>query len=429
MTGKGKGLNIVLTFCLGMSAPWVYPADGHLDKPALADVKDSNWLSAFSGWKLPDSVQIHGFASQSYLHTTGNEFFGHSTNMGSLDFTEMGINGSWRPISQLQASLQVVYRRAGRTDDQDLRIDFGFLDYSFISDADNLWGLRFGRVINPYGLYNDTRDMPFTRPSILLPQSIYFDVDRNLSLSSDGIQLYGERRTDFGDFILQFNGGYSRTSDPTFKAVISDPYSGNVEGELSWVGRLMYEWDSGRFRLGVTSAEVNAKYEPKGGGQNYESGRFSFIPIIFSAQYNEEYWSITSEYALRGTEFRGFGPLRPDSDLNGESYYIQGSYKFTDNIEGYMRYDVYYLLQSDRNGKKYAELVNMYAAPEDRIQPYETFAKDFTVGARWDVTDWLMLRAEYHRINGTGWTSTLENSGENNSQHWDMFGVAAAVRF
>lgn len=417
MTGSGKIIFILLSFCVAAAAQYAHAAEA---TPSRTQGNDG-FLSALPRWKLPESVQIHGFASQSYLHTTGNEYFGHSTNMGSLDFTEMGINGSWRPNSQLQASLQVVYRRAGRTDNQDLRIDFGFLDYSFFQDADNLWGFRFGRVVNPYGLYNDTRDMPFTRPSILLPQSIYFDVDRNLSLSSDGIQLYGERRTDYGDFFLQFNGGFSRTSDPTFKEIISQGLPGKVDGELSWVGRFMYELDSGRVRLGVTSAELNARYQPQGSGPNLESGRFGFVPVIFSAQYNAEYWSFTSEYALRSTSLRGFGPFLPDSDFVGDSYYVQGSYKFTDDVEGYLRYDEYYFFQSDRNGKKkYAE---MFQAPA-----YGAFAKDFTVGARWDVTDWLMLRAEYHRINGTGWTSDLENRN-NTSQHWDMFGVAAAVRF
>lgn len=420
MTGKVKRLFLTLSFCLAMAPHLACPAETAAKNIGSESTGD-DFLSILPKWKLPDSVQIHGFASQSYLHTTGNEFFGHSTNMGSLDFTEMGINGSWRPLSNLQTSMQIVYRRAGRTDDQDLRIDFGFLDYSFLSNTDNLWGLRFGRVVNPIGLYGDTRDMPFTRPSILLPQSIYFDVDRNLGLSADGIQLYGERRTDFGDFFLQINGGFSRTSDPTFKEDISRGLPGKVEGELSWVGRVMYELDSGRVRLGVTSGELNAKYEPQGSGFNWDSGRFSFIPVLFSAQYNAEFWSFTTEYALRGSSFRDFGPFRPDLDINGDSYYVQGSYKFTDAIEGYMRYDEYYLSQSDRNGKKYASLTGEPA--------YGTFAKDFTVGARWDITDWLMLRAEYHRINGTGWTTVLENEGENNSQHWDMFGVAAAVRF
>ncbi len=56
---------------------------------------------------------------------------------------------------------------------------------------------------NPLGFYNDTRDVPFTRPSILLPQSIYFDRTRKLAIAADGVHLYGEYRSDYGDVSFQ----------------------------------------------------------------------------------------------------------------------------------------------------------------------------------------------------------------------------------
>ncbi len=373
-------------------------------------------------WKLPETVQVHGFASQSYIHTNGNNFFGSSTDMGSLDFTEMGINGSWRPLTQLQASMQVVYRRAGKTDDSNVRIDFGFLDYSFLSTAEHVLGVRAGRVFNPYGLYNDTRDMPFTRPSILLPQSIYFDVNRNLALSGDGIQFYGENRNRFGDFFLQVNGVYPRTDDPDLKQVIAGNFPGELNGEPSWVGRLMYEWDAGRIRLGVTSSQLNAKYQPQGGPVNLQSGTFSFSPLLFSAQYNAEKWSLTSEYATRRTDLNGFGPLLPNTTFTGESYYVQGSYRFAEKFEAFLRYDVLYWDTSDRNGKKYAAATGQ---PADR-----RFAKDITTGLRWDITPSIMARAEYHYINGTGWISELENTNlTNTSQYWSLVALSLSFRF
>ena len=381
---------------------------------------------SLTNWKLPETVQIHGFASQSYLHTTGNNFFGHSTNMGSLDFTEMGLNGSWRPLSQLQMSMQVVYRRAGKTDDSNVRIDFGFLDYSFLSGVDNLLGIRLGRVVNPYGLYNDTRDMPFTRPSILLPQSIYFDINRNFALSGDGIQVYGERRTKFGDFFLQVNGFYPRTNDPSLIRAIASPFQGNLNPEPSWVTRLTYERDSGKIRLGITSGELNAKYDPKSGPVNWNPGTFSFSALLFSVQYNAENWSLTSEYAIRDTVFSGFNNAyapHPDSIYNtsGESYYVQGSYRFTEKLEGFVRYDALYWSTSDRSGKKFEAQTGLPA--------YSRFAKDITTGLRWDITPSIMARVEYHYINGTGWISDLENNPAETSQHWSMVGAALSFRF
>lgn len=377
---------------------------------------------SLSDWKLPETVQIHGFASQSYIHTDGNNFFGHSQDNGSLDFTEMGINGSWRPFSQLQASMQVVYRRAGKTDDSLVRIDFGFLDYSFISSADNLLGIRVGRVVNPYGLYNDTRDMPFTRPSILLPQSIYFDRNRQLALSGDGVQLYGEYHFGNSAIFLQTNAFYSRANDPSFKYGFARDLPGNMEGRLSWVGRLMYEWDAGRVRIGVSSTELNAKYEPAGGPVNLAAGNFTFSPILVSVQYNAEHWSLTGEYALRPTDLKGFGRLLPDTTFTGDSYYVQGSYRFSETVEGFLRYDAYYVDQTDRNGHDYAATTHQPA--------YSRFAKDLTTGLRWDLTPSIMLRAEYHYINGTGWISGLENPDPKKAaKYWNLFAVSVNFRF
>ena len=44
-----------------------------------------------------------------------------------------------------------------------------------------------------------------------------------------------------------------------------------------------------------------------------------------------------------------------------------------------------------------------------RRAAFTRFAKDITVGLRWNVTPEFMVRAEYHRVNGTGWLSTLDN--------------------
>ncbi len=46
---------------------------------------------------------------------------------------------------------------------------------------------------------------------------------------------------------------------------------------------------------------------------------------------------------------------------------------------------------------------------QGNIPAHSRFAKDITVGLRWNVTPSIMLRAEYHYINGTGWISPFDN--------------------
>jgi hypothetical protein len=379
------------------------------------------WRNAQAELSLPESVQVHGFTSLGYFNTTDNNFFGDTKqDSGDVDFWELGINGSWRAHPDFQLSMQVVSRKAGETDEGSLRIDYGFADYSFFSDTDNLWGVRLGRVVNPYGLYNDTRDMPFTRPSILLPQSIYFDANRQFALSGDGGQVYGERRTRFGDLFLQVNIFQPRVDDPDLIDVIGGSFPGEMESETSWAGRLVYEKDAGKLRLAISSAQLNTKFAPATHGSALKAGSFGFEPIVFSAQYNGERWSLTSEYALRRSEFRDFGELRPDADFTGESYYIQGTYGFIPRWKAFLRYDVLYWDRDDRDGKKFEALTGLPA--------HRQFAKDWTLGLRWDVIPSFMLRFEYHNVNGTGWLSNLENT-EGRVQHWDLFAILTAYRF
>jgi len=373
--------------------------------------------------KLPQNLQIHGFASQSWLMSSGkNNFFGKSSSdSGSFDFRELGLNASMRPLSRLQFSAQMISRTAGKGSPGNIRLDYGFMDYTYFSGESGQLGIRLGRMKTPLGFYNDTRDVPFTRPSILLPQSIYFDRTRKLALAADGMHLYGEHRSDMGD--ISFQAGVARPlvrGDEAEAAVFGKQFPGHLAPEISYTGRVNYDLDGGRVRLAVSASQLNMSYAP-GVGDVLHAGSVRFTPVVFSAQYNAERWSLTSEYALRRLEYNNFAAFK-NMDFYGESYYFQGAYRFTPEWEGIVRYDVLYTDQDDRSGRKYAAATGSPA--------YTRFAKDITVGLRWNITPEFMLRAEYHRVNGTAWLSTLDNPNTGDlSQKWDLFSVLGSYRF
>ncbi len=161
--------------------------------------------------------------------------------------------------------------------------------------------------------------------------------------------MYGERRTDMGDFTLQLSGNLPRLTDPDSKLQISRGVSGELEGELTWLGRLLYEKDSGAIRLAITGGQLNADFEAAN-AHSLGSGSWQFEPLIFSAQYNAERWSLTGEYALRHFQL-DYNPPFPDPDFTGESYYLQASYRFTPSLEGVLRYDSLIMDREDRNGQ------------------------------------------------------------------------------
>ncbi len=152
------------------------------------------------------------------------------------------------------------------------------------------------------------------------------------------------------------------------------------------------------------------------------SGRVTAQYPLFSAQYNAELFSLTSEYGWIDSTRSGFVPV----PLNGtsESYYLQGEYRFAPSWTAVLRYDVFHPNRDDPDGSKMAALTGL---PRHRF-----FAKDLTVGARWEfVHNWL-IAAEYHHVDGTAWLSIENNPsllrGEVASD-WDLMTVMMSFRF
>ncbi len=368
------------------------------------------------------SLQFHGFLSQGFVWTSANRWYGDSEK-GSLDFTEMGLNLSFRPVGPLRLAAQGIFRRSGRLNPNEIRLDYALADYTFLSTSQGRMGIMLGRVKNPLGFYSETRDVAFTRPTIFLPQSIYFDRTRNFGLANDGFQFYGEYSTTWGDWFLHAGAGWPNgTRDKEFERLtLGRNWNGEIEPRLSGIGRLMYEYQGGMVRLAVTGAIANARHNP-GKNNPFEKGRIVFKPVIFSAQYNGEKLTVTGEYALRFFKFEDFGIYFPDQSITGESYYLQASYRILPKVEVVGRYDVYFVDRDDTSGRKYAKLTGN--------PRHKRFARDWTAGVRWDITPWWMVRAEYHNVYGTGWLAVSENGNFSDTRkRWHMFAFLTAFRF
>lgn len=393
--------------------------------------------NAFSKWfsetNILDNLKFQGFASQAFIATSDNNVFGKTDQGGGFGFTEVGLNALFRPLPRLQLSAQMLSRRAGEgSNGGEPRLDFGFVDYLLYSQGTHQFGVRVGRLKNPFGFYNDTRDVAFTRPSILLPQSIYFDRTRNLGMSSDSVQLYGETsHPTIGNFSVQFGVMRSLVKDrETEFAIFGGPQKGELSPETSFIGRGLYETHDARFRFAISGIWLNTHYNP-GANDGLTRGSFSFSPLFLSAQYNAEKWSLTAEYALRRLDFKNFGVLPLDEQADnttGESFYVQGVYRFHPKWEALLRYDVFFADRNDRNGK---EFVHWRQDNGLSSRPaHSRYARDLTVGLRWNITPQIMARFEYHYINGTGWLSGLDNPViASTVKEWDLFAAQLSFRF
>lgn len=380
-------------------------------------------LTASSAWAdapADSRYHIQGFAAQGLIGSTNNQFFGDSRDTISTDFTEAGLHGSWQPLDALRLSGQVLYRRAGESDRDGVRLDYAQADWRFYQTEVTRLGLKLGKVKLPYGLYNETRDVPFTRPGILLPQSVYVDNSRDLLLAAPGVFLHGASTQKYGatDFLL----GWVRPdfdSESVDYSFLGNVRSGKLKGKGTLGARL--RWDTPTdTTLMLTYADARADYTP-GSVDALTAGSMRFRNLLATVQQRFDTVTLTAEYGEPRLDLRGFGAL-PDTHRTIQAAYLQGEWRFHPAWELMLRHDLFHRDKDDKNGRQFQAATGLPA--------HGMFARDWTLGLRWDATPSLMLRAEYHRVDGTGWLPGPDNPDFlGREQRWNMWLLQAAYRF
>lgn len=389
---------------------------------SLAGICLALTTSSVPAQELGEGVQAHGFVSQSLVYTSDNNLGGHSDDGIASNMRELGANLSWRANPDWLFSGQVLARWAGKSDQGNLRLDYGFVDRTLLADGDDQIGLRVGKIKNPYGFFNTTRDVAHTRPGIIMPQSIYLDRIRNFLLSAPGVGAYGNHGDENYDVswslgAVKFDGNDVDLEQMFF---LSDQ-PGRFKGETSWIGQVMTEVDGGRWRFGLTLGDVNMKYQPTPADFLLTGGRNRLTPVVLSLEHNAERYSLTGEYSQVKHETSGYLGANPlalalQTPNTIEAWYLQGTWRPSPDWRIYLRRDELYLDKNDKKG-----LLNV---PPN----FANFAKDWTLGARFDWNAWT-FSAEYHKVRGTLWVPSMETPVASQRESWDMVLLQAAWRF
>ncbi|MES9940504.1 MAG: hypothetical protein ABW104_10025 [Candidatus Thiodiazotropha sp. 6PLUC2] len=368
--------------------------------------------------ELDRALQIHGFLTQAYVKTTENSFFGDSQD-GSWDFRELGVNTSYRFSPQIFASAQLLSRDAGEMYDGSLDLDYAQIDTTlYMQDADR-FGVILGRYKNPFGLYNDTRDVAATRPSIFMPQAIYWDRVRNMVLSNDGAQLFGDLQIDSHRLSLRLIGGRTPIDENVEKSYLNPVLDPKLKQDgLTVGGRLLYEWDGGRFRLAYSSASLQLDGETN----MLPDGTIDIDYRVVSAEYNSGNWSLTAEYMQEPLDYTGFAGALDIADTTLDGYYLQGTYRLRDDLELIARYEESHYDKGDKRGEKTGQRLGLDA--------HNFYSRFSTLGILWEATDGLILRTEFSRVDGTIFLSNLENPSPNDkSREWNLFSLLISYSF
>jgi len=343
------------------------------------------------------NIQIHGYATQGFLYTTNNNIFTTTSTNGSPAWTDAVINVSAQPTPKLRIGVQGRYFLLGNFGNA-ITLDWAAADYK----ANDRFGVRFGKVKTPWGLFNEIQDIDPSYIWALLPQGIYPVTSRNSVLTHYGGVVYGTFKLPSKLGKLEYRGyageGLYSGSDGYFVAFAQAGFTlpNDIKGPI-YGGALHWRTPlSGLMVGGSDLKDTNWSASLNGiAGAQYgtytlsspETGTYSLAansqPNYF-AIYDKDKIMVAYEYSRNwGNNLVQF-PGEPDTYQRNDdrSWYSMASYKVSTKFTA----GVYVDGNAD------------HQAP---LGPSRYF-KEWVFAARYDFNQFLYAKAEQHFIDGTG---------------------------
>ena len=364
-----------------------------------------------------NSLKINGFVAQGIIQADDSNFVADDGSV-SLALTEVGVNSAYRISPSLRVAGQAVYLDGGNRYPNGFRVDYLFLEWQLLNGANWQVKTQIGRNKNYHWLYSSTRDVPHTRPSIVLPQSLYFDVFRDVALGVDGLVLMAQANNNWGEWDFNLSYGNSRISEEQTRNLMGDGSTGILKHDSDKQFSLYWRPKLANFQFGFSLLDADFSYK-SGDNDTLINGEETSQRIMFNLLYQEQNWEIASEVMrerviVDNLSFPGFY-----SDVTAEGGYLQARYFLSSQLTMLARLDIYDRDRQDRDGK-IIEITSQGFVPG-----YFGLMDQATAGVTWKLAKNIQLQAEYHRVKGTGRLAPVFNPDTviNNSKYWDMWAV------
>lgn len=362
----------------------------------------------------------HGFIAQGLIDVKGSDFVNDDGAI-SPKLTELGLNSSYQLSANIRLAGQVVYLNGGNRYAEGVRIDYALLDWSVYGSPDWRVNIYLGRFKNNHWLYSSSRDVPFARPSILLPQSIYFDGFRDIAVGADGaaIKISSSDDDDYGNFDFNFSYGSNPISDKQAEIILSHYAQGTVKQDFEAQVSLYWQPVFSPWRFGASYLDSDFSYQANNEGDLFFDGVFSFQTASVNALYEGEKWEFSGEFHKSTFSTEGFfSPAYSKSPISNRMY-IQSRFKVNNELTLLARYENFYSDKNDKRGKKVEQATN------GLVPAYFAYHKDTTIGLSYDLSSHFRLRFEYHWFHGTGRLTPVvrPNPEMNHSENWQLWAM------
>jgi len=376
-----------------------------------------------------EEIAVHGFASTGYMKSDHNNYLVQSET-GSFEFTEAGLNVSSELTGNFRAGMQLFGRDLGNIGNNNVKVDWAFLDYHWRETV----GVRFGKIKLPVNLYNDIRDYDMLRTSIILPQGGYNEYYRETSVSYQGAGLYGNLplqavgRLGYDVFVgtadISPDGGVSKVISNRGMTLTAGTIDSLAGGRLKWYTPLKWLMLGGSFVQSDTWFAARANAAPiriivdipamRGYSGAVEC---NLGDLTVTAEYFRQKYDLTIKWSAPDL---GMPTPEPENDSqNLESYYALIAYRFTEWLELGAYYSVFYADVNDRDG---AEQIQQ-GFPE-----YRAWQKDLALSTRFDLTDFWIVKLETHLLDGVGLCPVVDNPN-GFDRHWMLFAIKTTFSF
>lgn len=373
------------------------------------------FLFSFSTLAFAQKGSWHGYIAQGLSQSIDSGFI-TDNNAITGELTELGINGRYSLSPQLSVVGQIVYLDGGNRFVKGSRLDYLFLDWRLPSIGEWQPQVHIGRFKNTHWLFSATRDVPHTRVTAVLPQSVYFDAFRDIALSSDGVLAEFKRYTDNSIWQVIWSYGRSPISDEQTEIFLGPQALGDAKQDF--VHQLSVYWQPAdmSWRIGLSGLSSNFRYEPS--ANDFLSGGGADIRrLMFSAQYFAENWEFSSEILSEFQKDRGV--FSPDYQNNraGIGGYVQFRYMIRDDVSVLAGLDAYYLDRDDKDGSA------LFANTGGRVATHYAYSRAKTLAVRWDLAPNWRIQAEHHWVDGGARSKSFLNplSNLHTAPHWRMW--------
>ncbi|WP_232364468.1 porin family protein [Salinimonas lutimaris] len=374
-------------------------------------------LGLLSQQVMADTLSWHGFVSQGLTQSVDSNFITDNNDITG-ELTELGLNGRWQIKPSLALVGQVNYLDGGNRYKSATRLDYLFLDWQM----PEMWQWRshihLGRFKNRHWLVSATRDVPMTRSTAILPQSVYFDGFRDIALGSDGVLVQSTHTDDNGIWELNWSIGEAPINQGETGAFLGQDAKGEVEQEYVHQASVYYQPPSMDWRLGVSWLDSEFSYNAAP-DEFFVNGKSQIERLMLSGIYFAESWEFSAELVREDRTDTGvYGPQFSNRQV-GQGGYVQARYLLNNKVSLLASYDTYELNKDDPDGRL------LEAASGGLIPSYYGYQDTVAVGVRWDPAPNWRLQAEHHWVDGAARSTALliPQQVTLTQKHWRMWAV------